>query len=130
MKFNIVQPDGKEISSSSISKIRDFLNIDFGDWKRGAGDSAVECAGETLIVIKVETGILIMSLSDYKAPLITPNQEVKPISHSIGGEPFKIADVCLCTEDVGLNILSYFVENNGALHPDFEWVDMIELLSE
>lgn len=123
MKYKYIDSNGNVLSNLSDNNLKNELAKSYHNWLLGSGDAAIESSNIDLLIIKVVEGIFIMLLSDYSSPLIN-SDETKVITHYVGGEPMDIPSNCICDEETAFKIIKYFIENNGKLSPDYQWVDI------
>lgn len=131
MKYKYIDTNGNVINDLNDKLLKDEISKSYKLWLEGSGDAAIESSNNIdLIILKLETGIFIMQLSDYTTPLINTEEETKVLTHYVGGEPMKIPSNCLCNEETAFKIIKYFIENDGELHPDYNWIDIYELIPD
>lgn len=132
MKYIIEDNYGDRKTHTSLQAIKEILKNPPSHWESGGGDSAINLIRNSacLIFFKIPEGIYIENLPQHTAPLFVAGQEAKPLTHYVGGEPMDVPDVCLCDEETAYAIMSYFVENGGALHPDYEWVNIYDYIAD
>lgn len=115
---------GEEFTFENLSDLEEILKKPYQNWKEGSGDSSIDIGSdERLIFFKLEQGIFIMYMPDYISPKINADNSIEIFSHYVGGEEMKISNINLCDEPTALNIFKVFIEENGKLNDDFEWVD-------
>ena len=114
---------------TGLDFIRDVIIQPANYWKQGCGDSSIKLGvNNFLIFFKTEQGIFIQHLPTYNAPLIQTNYaQINTITHYCGGEPMDVPDICLCNEEVSLDIFKYFI-NTGELYPEYKWVDIFDYI--
>lgn len=131
MKYKYIDTNGNVINDLNDKLLKEEISKSYKLWLEGSGDAAIEFSNIIeLIILKLEKGVFIMQLSDYTSPNINPNQETKVLTHYVGGEPMKIPSNCICDEEIAFKIIKYFIEKDGKLHPDYNWVDIYELIPE
>lgn len=130
MKYKYIDTYGRVIENLDEIILRNELKKSFKEWQKGSGDAAVESSTIDLIIIKVEPGIFILQLADYTSPHIHSNEETKVLTHHVGGEPMKIPSNCLCDEETAVQIIKFFIENDGQLNPKYHWIDINDLIHE
>lgn len=130
MKYRYIDPKSNVVLDLSTDNLKIELNKSFKNWLLGSGDASIEGNIPELIIIKVKDGIFIMNLSDYSVPIISSDEQVTVIEHYVSGEPFMIPSISLCNEDTAFNILSHYIETNGELLNQFEWVDLYSIIED
>ncbi len=114
---------GDDFSCDTLQPLIGLLNEDHEHWKGGSGDSAVNLPGtnDTLIFFKTEQGIFIEDLTTVTAPVIDPGMEILSVTHYVGGDPMDVPNICLMNKEQAIRIITYFIENNGSLSPEYTW---------
>lgn len=130
MRYKYIDTEGNVIQDPSDNVLKKELSKNYKEWTIGSGDAAIESNITELIILKVEQGIFIMQLSDYTSPRIKPEEDAQVITHVVGGEPMDIPSVCLCDEEVAFEIIKYFIENEGGLYPEYQWMDIYSLIPD
>lgn len=130
MKAAYFNPYNLSNTIEDVNEVKNYLNKDVSFWKVGNGASSIEIEDKSLIFFKIKEGIYLENLPSGKSPNISPNQETKVLTHYVGGEPMKIPSNCLCDEETAFKIIKYFIEKDGKLHPDYNWIDIYELIPD
>ena len=132
MKYIIDTVDNGQKVADNLDSIKEVLSKPPSYWNGGSGDSAINLLGkkDCLVFFKIDEGIYIENLPSSTAPLIKPNQEAKKVTHYVGGDPMDVPDICLCDEETAFKIISYFIENNGELLPDYDWVNIFDYIED
>lgn len=118
----------KETYCGDYMPLVHLLNESYNHWNYGSGDSAISLPNQTigLIFFKTIQGIFIEDFATTTVPLIRQSPATTTVTHYVGGNPLVIPHNCLMDTQTALEIIQYFVETNGNLHPGFEWIDIYE----
>jgi hypothetical protein len=123
-------PYNEKILIKKSQDLRKILNESINYWTLGNGASSVEVNNSSLIFFKIKEGFFIEHLPSATAPNINPKEETRVLTHYVGGEPMDIPSNCLANEKTAYKILTYFIENDGTLLQEFDWIDIFDLIHD
>ena len=125
LKAKISDPSAQDFDLKKEATLDEYLDLPHSHWAIGSGDSALwKDNSNGLMFFKIDhNSYFVMEISSYLSP-IQNQDDIKWISHYIGGEPFFFSSRHLCSKKAVMKILLEYAES-GKLDKDFKWTDPI-----